>query len=124
MKKHIEKIGEEIIPIPRNFCYVCGKKDITFHHLRTADIKSKKKKGKVNGMITLCRECHNIVEDIVNKGKSKKRWFEKGYQNGKEEMMKLFEDKIDKLEKKKIRFVDETCKRLTIEELKLSLNIK
>jgi len=99
MKEHIEEIEKEIIPIPRNFCYICGKKDTTFHHLRTTDIESKKKRGKVNGMITLCRECHDIVEDIVNKGKSKKIWFEKGYQSGKEEMIKLFRDKVDELEK-------------------------
>lgn len=65
-------------------CYICGTiENITLHHLRDIHSKHNKKgKGRVLGIIYLCRKCHNIVEDIVNKGKSKSRWFNEGYVEG------------------------------------------
>ena len=61
---------------------MCGKKDITLHHMRRDEIKSKKNRRKCNGIIPLCKECHQIVEDIVNKGKAKKLWYKKGFEDG------------------------------------------
>lgn len=48
------------------------------------DIHSKKnrKRPEVNGVILLCRNCHDVVEDVVNKGKSKRMWYHQGYQQG------------------------------------------
>ena len=65
-------------------CQICGRtEDITLHHLRDIHGKHNKKgRGKVNGTIYLCRKCHNIVEDIVNKGKSKRKWFNEGFMEG------------------------------------------
>ena len=64
-------------------CLVCGSKDeVTIHHMRDIHSKKNKKKPKVNGIIYLCRKCHDVVEDIVNKGKSKRIWFHKGYEQG------------------------------------------
>jgi len=61
-------------------CMICGSQDkLTSHHLR--DIHSKFAKRCV-GKIILCRNCHDVVEDIVNKGKSKKLWYDKGYIQG------------------------------------------
>lgn len=65
-----------------DFCLVCGDSETTIHHMRIEDIKSKKHYKKIKGVILLCRKCHDIVEEIVNKGKSKKLWFEKGYNQG------------------------------------------
>jgi rRNA maturation endonuclease Nob1 len=80
-REEIKEIIREVLreTTPKDFCYVCGNKEITIHHLRIEDIKSKKNKGKVRGTIYLCENCHRIVEDIVNKGKSKKLWYERGY---------------------------------------------
>lgn len=65
-----------------DFCLVCGNKEnITIHHMREINAK-KKIRGKLNGVIYLCRGCHDIVEDIVNKAKSKRLWFERGYKEG------------------------------------------
>ena len=61
-------------------CYICGLDEkVTLHHMR--DIHSKKNKRKVNGLIPLCRNCHNVVEDIVNKHKSKNEWYERGFRD-------------------------------------------
>lgn len=52
-------------------CYCCGRTDnITIHHLRDIHIKTKSGKGKFNGYILLCRDCHDFVEEINNKHKS------------------------------------------------------
>ena len=77
----------------KSFCYVCGNKEITIHHMRIEDIKSKKKRGKVNGIIPLCRSCHDIVEDIVNKGKAKRLWYDRGFEAGKKYQTFDLEDK-------------------------------
>ena len=96
MKK--DKLEEEI---EKQRCYVCGdNKDVGIHHMR--EIKSKKnKKGKLNGIIYLCRKCHDIVEDIVNKGKSKKLWFEAGKETQRKEDVEMFEKMIDECSKNK-----------------------
>lgn len=65
-----------------NFCYICGSKEnITLHHLDYIHSKFNKK-PKINGLINLCENCHKIIEDVVNKGKSKKLWYRKGYEDG------------------------------------------
>ena len=62
-------------------CIVCGStKEVTIHHMRDIHSKKNKKKPKLSGVIYLCRDCHDVVEDIVNKGKSKRIWYHKGYQ--------------------------------------------
>ncbi len=67
-------------------CIICGSgKSVTIHHLKDIHSKKNKKRPKVKGLILLCRGCHNIVEDIVNKGKSKKLWLKKGYKKGLQE---------------------------------------
>ncbi len=87
LEKNIEKFENWNEKGKNNFCYICGNKDITIHHMRMSDINSKKnkkgknKKGQLKGIIPLCEECHQIVEDIVNKGKSKKIWYQKGYED-------------------------------------------
>ncbi len=70
------------------FCMVCGRKNkITIHHMKDIHSKynQKNKKPKLNGIIYLCRKCHDVVEDIVNKGKSKRIWYHRGYQQGLED---------------------------------------
>lgn len=85
--KELEKEVEELKGIAwkqKQSCFVCGNKNITIHHIK--DINSKKKdKKSLKGTIPLCRKCHDIVEDIVNKGKSKKLWFQRGYEKGLQE---------------------------------------
>ena len=67
-------------------CLVCGSKNsVTTHHMRDIHSKKNKKRPEVKGIIYLCRDCHNVVEDIVNKGKSKRLWYHKGYQQGLED---------------------------------------
>lgn len=67
-------------------CLVCGSENkITIHHIRDIHSKKNKKKPSLKGLIYLCRDCHDIVEDIVNKGKSKKMWYQRGYQQGLED---------------------------------------
>ncbi len=44
----------------KEYCWVCGGKDrLTIHHLR--EVKAKRK-GKPNGEIPLCRDCHDLIE--------------------------------------------------------------
>ena len=70
MKDKEESLSDKI-------CGVCGSNDnLTIHHLRDIHSKKKRKKFELNGIIYLCRGCHNIVEDIVNKGKSKRLWYQ------------------------------------------------
>jgi len=67
-------------------CLICGSKNkVTIHHMRDIHSKKNKKKLKLNGIIYLCRDCHDIVEDVVNKGKSKRLWYHRGYQQGLED---------------------------------------
>jgi hypothetical protein len=78
-------------------CIVCGSRDdITEHHMRDIHSKKNRKKEKLNGIIYLCRSCHDIVEDIVNKGKSKKIWFNKGYELAEKEILEKIERFIEK----------------------------
>lgn len=67
----------------KEICYVCGSEEkLTIHHIRDIHGKHNKKgRSKVKGKMPLCRKCHDIVEDIVNKNKSKKLWYQKGYNN-------------------------------------------
>ncbi len=70
----MKKIKKPKVKTPDNphigkFCYICGNRETTIHHMRMGKINSKKNKSKCQGIIYLCEECHNIVEDIVNKGK-------------------------------------------------------
>ena len=68
-------------------CTICGSgKNITIHHMR--DIHSDKKRPQVKGVILLCRDCHNVVEDIVNKYKSKRIWYHRGYEQGLKDALK------------------------------------
>lgn len=84
-KKEIKEIIRCVLQEtkPKDVCYVCGNKEITIHHMKMEDIKSKKNKKKVNGIIYLCEDCHRIVEDIVNKGKAKRLWYDRGFEAGK-----------------------------------------
>lgn len=67
-------------------CQICGsKKEVTIHHVRDIHSKKNKKRPEVTGVILLCRDCHDVVEDVVNKGKSKRMWYHKGYQQGLED---------------------------------------
>lgn len=67
-------------------CMICGTKNkVTIHHMKDIHSKRKKKKYKDNGTIHLCRDCHDVVEDIVNKNKSKRLWYHQGYQQGLED---------------------------------------
>ena len=76
-------------------CFVCGSTDkITIHHMRDIHSKHNRKKAKLNGIIYLCRICHDIVEDIVNKGKSKKSWVEQGYQKAIKDMQKFAKERL------------------------------
>jgi hypothetical protein len=51
-------------------CYCCGRtEEITIHHLRDIYVKTRAGKGKFNGYILLCRDCHDFVEVINNKHK-------------------------------------------------------
>lgn len=64
-------------------CLVCGSnKDITIHHMRDIHSITNKKRPNVRGVVLLCRDCHNVVEDVVNKFKSKRLWFHQGYEQG------------------------------------------
>ena len=45
---------------PKGFCYICGKgKKTTAHHLRETTLR---RKGKIVGIIPLCRDCHDDIE--------------------------------------------------------------
>jgi uncharacterized protein YlaI len=67
----------------KNKCLICGSgKKITIHHMRDIHSKKNKKRPKLMGKIFLCRDCHDVVEDVVNKGKSKRIWYHRGYQQG------------------------------------------
>jgi len=73
---------------PKGFCYVCGRKSVTIHHLREHIVGKTKSKGKINGEIPLCRRCHDVVEKINLKNKVSKRIKEaklEGYRKAKEE---------------------------------------
>lgn len=67
-----------------NFCFACGTKAmITVHHIRDFHNKlPKKRKADLKGKIPLCRDCHELIEDIVTIGKLKKQSFARGYQKG------------------------------------------
>ena len=63
------KVAEHMAEkMKRKVCYCCGRTDeITIHHLRDIHIKTKCGKGKFNGYVLLCRDCHNFVEELNNK---------------------------------------------------------
>ncbi len=66
-KKEEDKLRANIIrelkkSHPKGFCYICGKgKRATLHHLREINHRNK---GKVKGIIPLCRDCHNAIESM------------------------------------------------------------
>ena len=72
-------------------CVICGAKNkVTVHHLRDVHDKvyfNKKNKRRPNcvGEIHLCRECHDLVESIVSKGKLKRMYYHQGYKQGLED---------------------------------------
>lgn len=67
-----------------DFCYACGtKEDITVHHVRDFHNKLKKiRRAILKGKIPLCRDCHELIEEIVTIGKLKKQSFVRGYEKG------------------------------------------
>jgi hypothetical protein len=77
LKKEIEaKVRANVIremrtKHPKGFCYVCGKMSATNHHLRD-DKMGRMKRGHVNGVIPLCRECHDAIEEMKKYRKLKK----------------------------------------------------
>ena len=70
--------------VVKDMCWVCGsKKSLTIHHLRK--FNRKRLKGKSNGEIPLCRECHDLLEaeKVEMKWSIKlKRAREKAYNKG------------------------------------------
>jgi hypothetical protein len=77
-------------------CYVCGStKNVTIHHMRDIHSKKNKKRPTVTGTMFLCRDCHDIVEDIVNKKKSKKMWYDRGYNEGYQQGVKDEKNKAE-----------------------------
>lgn len=96
--------------IKDKFCFCCGiKENLTVHHIRDFHNKIHKRKGKLNGKIPLCRDCHDITETIINKGKIKKQSYKKGYSEGynkatadakiivKEHIFKTYPNKCDSI---------------------------
>ena len=87
---------------PKGFCYVCGRKSVTIHHLREHIVGKTKSKGKINGEIPLCRRCHDVVEKINLKNKVSKRIKEaklEGYRKAKEEFNKKIEKSKKEIDK-------------------------
>ena len=64
---------------------VCGKKNkITIHHLRDIHTLKKKKQRRypLNGVIYLCRDRHDIVEEIATKKKLVNMGYKRGFADG------------------------------------------
>lgn len=74
-------------------CVVCGSRErITTHHLRDIHdkvyfIKPKKNRRKAPfvGYVSLCRDCHDLVEVIVTKKKLWQIGYRVGYKKGLED---------------------------------------
>ena len=71
-------------------CWVCGKKKgLTIHHLR--EFRGKRLKGKPNGEIPLCRECHDLLE----MEKVEMKWSKKLIKAREESYNKGFKDGVN-----------------------------
>ncbi len=81
------------------YCFICKSTDnLTQHHMKNIHSAKHKKRDKHRGIIVLCRNCHDIVEDIVNKGKSKKAWYEKGWNDRNKAILKDLKEHRKKLD--------------------------
>ena len=59
LEEKIKECGKQIKELKelKNFCWLCGKKQVTKHSIRGNHIKP---------FIPLCRECHDFIENIKN----------------------------------------------------------